>query len=215
MTALPPIERRQESVPPARRRLAPEARRRQIVAAARAVMLRRGLAATSLRDIAREAEVSVGTVTYHFGGVDEILREVVTSESHGFYSRVVAEARAASDPRAGLRALMAPMFADSEPVREHWQIWADYWGAVGRRPEIAQTYAQQIRVWEDCCTELIEQGTAEGVFADVPARETAVKLAAYSDGVGMQRAQQVPGLSSEKALAWMLEFAGALLRCEI
>ncbi|NLS10491.1 TetR family transcriptional regulator [Nesterenkonia sp. MY13] len=195
-------------------RLSPSDRRRLIVAAARTVMLKSGLTGASLRDIAQAADVSVGTVTYHFRSVNEILQEVVTQESQGFYASVVAEARAAEDPRKGLRALMEPMFADTDTVREHWKIWADYWGLVGRRPEIASAYADQIRLWEDACTEVISQGVEAGVFNDVPPRETALKLAAYSDGIGVQRAQSVPSLDSERSITWMLEFASHLLGCE-
>lgn len=177
-------------------------------------MLRSGLTGASLRDIAQAAEVSVGTVTYHFRSVNEILREVVTQESESFYRGVVEEAEAASDPRQGLRALIEPMFVDTDSVREHWKIWADYWGLVGRRPEIAEAYADQIRLWENACTELISQGIEDGVFQPVPPRETALKLAAYSDGIGVQRAQYVPSLDSARSNAWMLEFASQLLGCE-
>ncbi|WP_460682293.1 TetR/AcrR family transcriptional regulator [Nesterenkonia populi] len=195
-------------------RLPPNDRRRMIVSAARTVMLRSGLTGASLRDIAQAAEVSVGTVTYHFRSVNEILREVVTQESESFYRGVVEEAEAASDPRQGLRALIEPMFVDTDSVREHWKIWADYWGLVGRRPEIAEAYADQIRLWENACTELISQGIEDGVFQPVPPRETALKLAAYSDGIGVQRAQYVPSLDSARSNAWMLEFASQLLGCE-
>ena len=195
-------------------RLPPDDRRRMIVAAARTVMLRSGLTRASLRDIALTAEVSVGTVTYHFRSVNDILREVVTQESEGFYRGVVEKACAAADPRAGLRALVEPMFADTDSVREHWKIWADYWGLVGRSPEIAEAYADQIRLWEDACTDLISRGVHLGVFAAVPPRETALKLAAYSDGIGIQRAQSVPDLGSGRATDWMLEFASQLLRCD-
>lgn len=178
-------------------------------------MLRSGLTGASLRDIAREAEVSIGTVTYHFRSVNEILRAVVTTESQGFYSEAVEKALSAEDPRDGLRILMMPLFEDTASMREHWKIWADYWGVVGRHPEIAEAYAQQIRVWENCCTEVIEAGVAARVFAEVPARETAVKFAAYSDGIGIQLAQHVPSLDSQRALDWMLEFAGHLLGCDL
>ena len=58
----------------------PAVRRALIVEAARGVILREGLGGTRLRDIAGEAGVSVGTVTYHFESVAEILKEVVVLE---------------------------------------------------------------------------------------------------------------------------------------
>jgi AcrR family transcriptional regulator len=69
----------------------PEVRRAMIVEAAREVILRKGLTATGLRDIAAEGDVSVGTVTYHFASVAEILDEVVVLETDRFYASIVEE----------------------------------------------------------------------------------------------------------------------------
>lgn len=193
------------------RRLPPAERRRQIVAAARGVIVQRGLAVASLRDIARAADVSLGTVTYHFDGVDEILSAVVITDSERFYEDVVRLADAEPDPWVALRLLIEPLFDDSDDVRAHWRIWSDYWAAVARRPEMAAAYAGRIRYWEACCTRVITRGVASGVFGDVVPAEAALKLAAYSDGLATQLAQNLPALTHPVARAWMDEFTLALL----
>jgi len=66
-------------------RLSPARRRELIVAAARTSVLERGLAATSVREVARAAGVSIGTVTYHFSGIDELLTEVLRVTLRDFY----------------------------------------------------------------------------------------------------------------------------------
>jgi AcrR family transcriptional regulator len=178
-----------------------------IVDAARAVIVRNGVGATGLRDIAAEAEVSVGTVTYHFGSVAEILNEVVVLETERFYGAIVAAVDAEPDPVVALRMLVAPLFDDSEQVRQHWRIWSDYWTAVVRRPEVAAEYAERIRVWEACLVRVVRRGAASGVFVPTGAPEVvALKLAAYSDGVATQIAQGVPGLTNAVALEWMWTF---------
>lgn len=177
-----------------------------IVEAARAVIVRNGVGATGLRDIAAEAGVSVGTVTYHFGSVAEILNEVVVLETERFYGAIVAAVDAEPDVLAGLRMLVAPLFGDTEQVRQHWRIWSDYWTAVVRRPEVAAEYAERIRVWEACLVRVIRRGVDAGVFADVDADTVALQLAAYSDGVATQIAQGVPGLTNTVALSWMWRF---------
>lgn len=178
-----------------------------IVDAARNVIVRAGLGATGLRDIAAEADVSVGTVTYHFGSVAEILNEVVVLETERFYGAIVAEVDAESDPVAGLRMLVGPLFGDTEQVRQHWRIWSDYWTAVARRPEVAAEYAERIRVWEACLVRVIRRGTDAGAFAPAETPEAvALKLAAYSDGVATQIAQGVPALTNAVALRWMWTF---------
>jgi AcrR family transcriptional regulator len=177
-----------------------------IVEAARAVIVRNGVGATGLRDIAAEAGVSVGTVTYHFGSVAEILNEVVVLETERFYGAIVAAVDAEPDVLVGLRMLVAPLFGDTEQVRQHWRIWSDYWTAVVRRPEVAAEYAERIRVWEACLVRVIRRGVEAGVFVDVDADTVALQLAAYSDGVATQIAQSVPGLTNTVALSWMWRF---------
>lgn len=177
-----------------------------IVEAARAVIVRNGVGATGLRDIAAEAGVSVGTVTYHFGSVAEILNEVVVLETERFYGAIVAAVDAEPDVLVGLRMLVTPLFGDTEQVRQHWRIWSDYWTAVVRRPEVAAEYAERIRVWEACLVRVIRRGVEAGVFVDVDADTVALQLAAYSDGVATQIAQGVPGLTNTVALSWMWRF---------
>lgn len=178
-----------------------------IVDAARSVIVQRGVGATGLRDIAAAADVSVGTVTYHFGSVAEILNEVVVLETERFYGAIVAAVDAEPDPVAAIRMLVAPLFGDTEQVRQHWRIWSDYWTAVARRPEVAAEYAERIRVWEACLVRVVRRGADAGVFAPVESPEVvALKLAAYSDGVATQIAQGVPALTNAVALTWMWTF---------
>ncbi|OII28679.1 TetR family transcriptional regulator [Curtobacterium sp. MCBA15_013] len=178
-----------------------------IVEAARAVIVRNGVGATGLRDIAAEADVSVGTVTYHFGSVAEILNEVVVLETERFYGAIVAAVDAEPDPVAGIRMLVEPLFGDTEQVRQHWRIWSDYWTAVVRRPEVAAEYAERIRVWEACLVRVVRRGVEAGVFTPAESPEVvALKLAAYSDGVATQIAQGVPDLTNTVALSWMWTF---------
>lgn len=197
--------------PGVRRRMSPAARREQIVGAARNVIVRRGLADTSLRHIAAEADVSMGTVTYHFSSVDEILGAVVVAETTRFYAEVVAAADAEPDPREALRLLIEPLFEDASDVDAHWRIWTDYWAAVARRPEMTSAYAARIRHWERCCARVIERGIAAGTFRHVDPDVAALKLAAYSDGIAAQRAQGVEGLTRAAAREWFLEFTEQLL----
>jgi AcrR family transcriptional regulator len=178
-----------------------------IVEAARAVIVRNGVGATGLRDIAAEAGVSVGTVTYHFGSVAEILNEVVVLETERFYGAIVTAVDAEPDVLVGLRMLVAPLFVDTEQVRQHWRIWSDYWTAVVRRPEVAAEYAERIRVWEACLVRVVRRGAETGVFRVAVDPDTvALQLAAYSDGVATQIAQGVPGLTNTVALSWMWRF---------
>ena len=184
----------------------PAERRALIVEAARAVIVREGLGATRLRDIAAEAGVSVGTVTYHFESVAEILNEVVVLETARFYAAVIEAVDAEPDAVHGVRMLVEPLFQDTDATDEHWRLWSDYWTAVARKPAVAAEYVDRIRVWEACLTRTLRRGAETGALAVDDASELALKLAAYSDGVATQLAQKAPGLTSARALEWMWVF---------
>lgn len=169
------------------------------------------MARTSLRDIAAAAEVSIGTVTYHFRGIDDILSAVVIQVAEEFYAPAVARADATDDPWQAMAALIDPLFADSPEVEEHWQIWAHFWAAVARHPGIADAYFNKIRHWELCAARVIERGVESKVFKNVDPHEAALKMAAYSDGLATQRSQGVPTLTPQRAHRWMHEFARAVL----
>src|SRR5690606_40899339 len=69
--------KRRAVAPASRTRQPTEVRRRLILEAAVPLVNEHGARRVGLRDIARAAGVSVGTVTYHFGGVREIIGEAV------------------------------------------------------------------------------------------------------------------------------------------
>ena len=160
----------------------PAVRRALIVEAARGVILREGLGGTRLRDIAGEAGVSVGTVTYHFESVAEILNEVVVLETARFYSSIIEAVDSEPDPVAGVRMLVEPLFAATDASDEHWRLWSDYWTAVARKPAVAAEYVERIRVWEACLTRTLRRGAQSGAFPALGAGAGAG--AARPDGAG-------------------------------
>jgi len=162
----------------------PAVRRALIVEAARGVILREGLGGTRLRDIAGEAGVSVGTVTYHFESVAEILNEVVVLETARFYSSIIEAVDAEPDPVAGVRMLVEPLFAATDASDEHWRLWSDYWTAVARKPAVAAEYVERIRVWEACLTRTLRRGAESGAFPALRAGAAAGAGAGAADPDG-------------------------------
>ena len=86
------------------------------------------MAATSVREVARAAGVSIGTVTYHFSGIDELLTEVLHVTLRDFYR----PRRRRLDPDATaldrLRLLIDEHFTSPE-LYEQCVIWIEYWPA--------------------------------------------------------------------------------------
>lgn len=92
----------------ANRRVDPE-RRDRIVRAATELVAEQGVAGTSHRKIATRADVPLGSMTYHFESLDEVLREVfgrfASSVSDRFEERMTA-ARTRDEARRAVVALI-------------------------------------------------------------------------------------------------------------
>jgi AcrR family transcriptional regulator len=139
-----------------------EVRRHLIVEAARSVIAERGLFATSMRDIATASDVSLGTVTYHFTGITEILAEVLNGEMDSFYGPVIAAAKAAPDGRAALREIVDGFIASSTRAREHWVLWLDFWALSAHDPEYASRQSEIYQRWHADVQAVFERGSADG-----------------------------------------------------
>lgn len=195
----------------ATQRVKPEVRRRMIIESARGVILRRGLAGASLRDIAAASSVSIGTVTYHFSSTAEILTAVLEREVERVYGTSLDAADREPDPVRAMLLLIDPLFSGEDRTSEQWRLWPDYWTAVTHDPELAERFDARIRTWEACARRVIERGVEEGAFPPADAAAVALKFAAYSDGVGLQLSQGAQGLDTAVARRWLLEFLDAQL----
>ena len=94
--------------------------RERILEAAEELMSRRGFHAVSMREIAREAEVKLGSVTYHFGTKENLLAEIYARHTRPMNQRrreLLAEAERISDRAerlsAIIRAFVVPAFSSS------------------------------------------------------------------------------------------------------
>ena len=141
-----------------------EVRRALIVEAARSVIADRGLFATTMRDIAAASEVSLGTVTYHFRGIAEILAEVLDGEMDAFYAPLVAAAFAQPDGRAALRALIDGFLASSPRARQHWVLWLDFWALSAHDGEYARRQAAFYQRWQRDVAAIFRRGQADGTL---------------------------------------------------
>lgn len=167
----------------------PEVRRAQIVAAARTLIADRGLAVTSVREIAQAAGVSTGTVTYHFAQVGEILHAVLRAETPLFTEPVVLAARTAPTGRLELAAIVDGVLASTLETSRHWSLWIDYWAAAVHDPELARWQDEVYRWWRGELARVVARGAADGSLSTLGAVEESAsvdELIALMDGVVVQ-----------------------------
>lgn len=88
-------------------------RRERLLEVATDLIAERGVARTSHRGIAERAGVPLGSMTYHFSGMEEILREVFTRFAEDASARFSAALAAASTREEACEAVVAIVHDDS------------------------------------------------------------------------------------------------------
>ncbi|MEU6253932.1 TetR/AcrR family transcriptional regulator [Streptomyces sp. NPDC047043] len=176
-----------------------EVRRRLIVEAAVPLIAERGYKSVGVRDVAAAAGVSVGTVTYHFGSVQEILSEAMVLHIERYYAELSEAAEQATSGAEALRLLVDALF--TEDTDRHWRMWFDYWnaGEQGTDEAFARGQAQRYEAWHRQIRELAERGVADGEFDSDDLDGFTVRFAALADGLALQRLRQAPPLSTQEA----------------
>ncbi|WP_353648993.1 TetR/AcrR family transcriptional regulator [Nakamurella sp. A5-74] len=170
-----------------RHRLAPEVRRRLLLQAARSVISERGLHATTIRDVAAAGDVAVGTVTYHFAGIAEVLAGVIDAEMSAYSAPIMEQARAATTGRDALLIITDGLLADGDAARDHWKLWLDFW-ALSAHDELygsrqSAIYADLHALIAESFTRGLDDGSLPGT-ADV--RSAALAFVALLDGLVVQ-----------------------------
>lgn len=172
---------------PVRRRMPPEVRRRMLLQAARGVIADRGLHATTLRDIAAAGDVAVGTVTYHFSGIAEVLAGVLDAEMQEYSAPVMAAAARAATGRDALQHLVDGLLADGGRAKDHWKLWLDFWALSAHDERYADW---QRRVYDDLhalAAGAMRRGSQDGSLAPIPdPPAAALEFVALLDGLVVQ-----------------------------
>jgi AcrR family transcriptional regulator len=152
-----------EPTSPARPTRADATRNRaRVLQAAREVFARDGYDAT-LHDIARHAEVGVGTVYRHFRNRDEILDELF-DESMARLERVGEEALSCADPWDGLVQFIE---RSAEMMRGDRGLWTL---AIGGRSKARHLERGRLHYWRTV-PELLTRAKTEGTLRDDLATE--------------------------------------------
>ncbi|MEV0120007.1 TetR family transcriptional regulator [Streptomyces sp. NPDC050703] len=154
------------------RRYDPE-RRQRIIDAAIRVVGEKGIAGLSHRSAAAEADVPLGSTTYHFKTLDELLVAALRQANEGF-AKAVAASGAFEDPRAELAGELAAMLgAWLAGERTGVELEYELYLAALRRPALRPVAAE----WCQGLTGLLAARTDP---------VTARALVALMDGICLQ-----------------------------
>ncbi len=118
---------------PTIRRTDPD-RRSRIIDACLDVIAREGVAGTSHRRVAAVADVPLGSMTYHFAGMDELLLEAFTRFADRVADRFEERMAAAANPQDALEAVARIILDDVFPDQDELVLTHELYTLAARKP---------------------------------------------------------------------------------
>jgi AcrR family transcriptional regulator len=178
--------------------------------ATRRVISRAGFAGTTVEGITREAGASLGLLHYHFDSKDEVVAEAFAQAAHEDLAALQAISLRHEDPADRLAAYLDQSeWQDTES----WRLWVDAWGESVHTPLVRDTLGRFDVGWRAVLAEVIADGVRRGRWTCADPQDTAARLVAVLDGIGLHTTVHGEDVPPQRATAWArrlaeLELAG-------
>jgi AcrR family transcriptional regulator len=182
------------------KRMAPDARREAIIGAAVDVAVAKGLASTTVRDVAAAMGTSSGLIHHYFASMDEVLAAAFESVARQDLAVSEAQMAAAPSPTAALRSF----FATYTPADKDWafQLWLDAWAEAARRPAVRATSRRLNLAWQGLLETTIRTGVADGSFQCADPAGAAWRILSLLDGLALQVVAHGTTLGRADVVRW-------------
>lgn len=185
--------------------MSPDQRREAIIAAALVVMARKGMAGTTVRDVAEEMGTSSGLIHHYVASMDDLLAaafEQVASQDLESTRAGMAAGRDASEK-------LALFFANYARADEDWafQMWLDAWAEAARRPAVRAVSHRLNVAWQQLLVEAIDEGVAAGLMACADPDATAWRIVSLLDGLSLQAVAHRASIDRESVMRWGAAYA--------
>ena len=181
-------------------RMSPHDRREAIVDAALAVARRKGLASTTVRDVAKEMGTSSGLIHHYFATMDHVLAAA--------FERVAGtdlkETEDLLEQAGDSRGVLAAFLSSYAPVGDDWafQLWLDAWAEAARRPVLREASSRLNLAWAALLERTIRAGVRDGVFRTEDPQGAAWRILSLIDGLALQVVAHRTIVDRADMLAW-------------
>jgi len=183
----------------------PADRREAIVTATVDVARRKGLASTTVRDVAAEMGTSSGLIHHYFDSMDDVLAaafEVVAAQDLEISAGLMAEAPTATEA-------LRIFFRTYTPADKDWafQLWLDAWAEAARRPAVQVTSRRLNLEWQALLERTIRSGVAAHAFQCADPAGAAWRILSLLDGLALQVVAHGTTITRGDVVAWSTEAA--------
>ena len=166
------------------RTVSKERRRVQLIHATIKCIAKRGISATTLADVTKEAGLSQGIINLHFQSKDKLLLETLKyliEEYHLNWTKKLE--KSGQSPAEKLTALIDLDFSRAIADRNKLAVWFAFWGETKSHSTYMKTCARYDQLFSDTEAELFEEIIREGNYKNLDAHVLATTLDALIDGL--------------------------------
>ncbi len=191
------------------KRMSPGQRREAIVEAALSVAVSKGLASTTVRDVAAVMGTSSGLIHHYFDSMDDVLAAAFERVARQDLEASARQMSSAASPAAALRAF----FTSYTPADKDWafQLWLDAWAEAARRPAVGAVSRALNLEWQGLLEATIRRGVADGSFVCADPAGAGWRILSLLDGLALQVVAHGTTLSRGDVVAWSVAAAEAEL----
>jgi len=187
--------------------LVAESRRRILDAAERLIAVH-GIEKVRLRDIAREAGVSIGKIQHYFDSRDAVIEAMLSAASMRRVSEWATFAADIDDPATKMVSLLEHAITD----RERCTVWLATVSVASRNQQYLPDITRIYSAWRAKLTEVIDSGQRDGMFhPTAPIDEVADGIICAIDGLMAAVAVDLADYTYERNTRMLRHIAGLLL----
>ena len=190
-------------------RMSAEDRREAIIGATLEVMISKGLASTTVRDVAQRMGTSSGLIHHYFASMDDLLAAAF-DRAAGQDLQATRQAMADGENAVGKLGIF---FASYTRAEQDWafQLWLDAWAEAGRRPAVQATSQRLNIAWQQVLVETILAGVAEGVMTCPDPEAAGWRILSLLDGLALQAVAHRVAIDRDDVVSWSAAHAEAEL----
>jgi len=160
-------------------------RRSQLIKAAYRVLSKKGYHDFTIRDIAKEADLSTGLVHYYFKNKQDLLVSVLKEINENIRKFLIKSYSDLDDPVEKLKIFMTHAFELGND-EDYFKVIFDFWTLSKSSDRMHRTNKKLLKGYRDECRSIIVEGIEKGVFNDIEVEYTVSVIISVVQGMIIQ-----------------------------
>lgn len=160
-------------------------RRSQLIKAAYRVLSKKGYHDFTIRDIAKEADLSTGLVHYYFKNKQDLLVEVLKEINANIRRFLIKSYGDIDDPVEKLKIFMKHAF-DLGKDEDYFKVIFDFWTLSKSSERMHRTNKKLLKGYRDECRDIIRDGIEKEIFNNIEVEYTVAVIISVIQGLIIQ-----------------------------